>query len=97
MGQIGPAVQNPKTFAPQPSGFSGAEWGTRMAGMGLKGLGQGLQNYEGQNAQMRQGGATGMMQPAQGAAPVDPSYFQPQNGQQRTRNPFYGGYGPSGS
>ncbi len=91
MGQMAQALQNPNTYAPQPSGFNAQEWIARAGGMGLKGLGQGLQNYDQQNSAMRQPQGGGMMQPAQGAQPVDASYFLPQ--QSRKPNPFYGGYG----
>lgn len=53
MGQVAQALQNPNTFAPQPSGFNGAEWATRIGGSAMKGLGQGMQNY---GQQQRPGG-----------------------------------------
>lgn len=91
MGQMAQAIQNPNTYAPQPSGFNADEWIARAGGMGLKGLGQGLQNYGQQNAQLRQTQGGGMMQPAQGAQPVDSSYFLPQ--QSRKPNDLFYGYG----
>jgi hypothetical protein len=93
MGQIADAAQNPNTFAPQPSGFSGAEWATRLGGGALKGLGQGVNNYQQQNAAMRQGSGGGMA-PMPQAQMVDPSYFAPMQ-QPQKRGPnnlnFYGG------
>lgn len=43
-------------MAPDPSGFSGSEWAARFIDGAGKGLGQGMQNYQQQNAMMRQGG-----------------------------------------
>lgn len=92
MGQMAQALQNPNTYAPQPSGFNAQEWLARAGAMGVKGLGQGLQNYsQGQQAIQQRGGGGGTMMPAQGAQPVDSSYFLPQ--QSIKPNPFYGGYG----
>ena len=92
MGQIGAAITNPNTFAPEPSGFSGAEWATRIGGMGLKGLGQGLQSYNQENAALRNRAGGGMIQPSQDAGPVDPSYFLPQQSR-GSNNPYFYGYG----
>lgn len=91
MGQIAQAATNPNTFAPDPSGFSGSEWATRIGGMGLKGLGQGLQNYGQQNAAMRQGGGGGMMPMQSGQPMVDPRYFLPQQSTGPNNLAFYGG------
>lgn len=61
MGQIGSAMSNPNTFAPDPSGFSGSEWAARLAGGAGKGLLQGASNQ----AQMQrpQGGGGGFQVP----------------------------------
>lgn len=66
MGQIGSAMGNKNTFAPDPEGFSGSEWATRIGGGAAKGLMQGYSNMQGQNQQMRQGG---------GAPPVNVAPF----------------------
>lgn len=92
MGQLAQAAKNPNTYAPQPSGFNASEWATRFGAAGLKGLGQDLQNYDQQNANQRLNAAIGgTMQPAQGAQPVDSSYFLPQ--QSRKPNSLFYGYG----
>lgn len=107
MGQIGQAFSNPNTFAAQPSGFNGSEWAARFAGTGAKGLGQGLQNQQQQNAAMRQGGGAAPIDPGSGAAPVDMNAFAPRNftpgpgtgdmtTNTRARNPFFYGYGQGG-
>lgn len=57
MGQVGQALQNPNTFAPDPSQFNGSEWATRIGGSGLKGLLQGAGNYAQQNQGQRQNGS----------------------------------------
>jgi hypothetical protein len=75
MGQIAAAMKNPNTMAPDPSGFSGPEWGTRIAGKGLQGLGQGLQNYSQQNQQLRQPQGGMMPNPSQGAMPAMPDFI----------------------
>lgn len=92
MGQVTSAFSNPNTFAADPSGFSGSEWGARFLGAGAKGLGQGLQNYQQQNAQMRQGGG-GMPSapiPQTPAIQFASTNFTPG---QKTRNPYFYGYG----
>jgi hypothetical protein len=62
-----------------------------VLGGAKNGLAQGLQNYSQQNAMMRQPQGGGMINPAQGAAPVDSSYFMPQ--QSRKPNSLFYGYG----
>lgn len=90
MGQIAQAASNPNTFQPDPSGFNKSEWATRIGGMGLKGLGQGLQNYQQQNSAMR-GGGGGMMPMPSGQPMVDPRYFLPQQSTGPNNLAFYGG------
>jgi hypothetical protein len=67
MGQIGSAMGNPNTFAPQPSGFSGSEWAARFMGAGAKGLGQGFQNMQQQQQAMRPNAGPQQPGPMQGA------------------------------
>ena len=89
MGQIGSAITNPNTFAPQPSGFNGSEWAARFMGGAAKGLGQGLQN----NMQMRpQGGATTPI-PMSAQPQVSLPTESPQLGQSRKPNSLFYGYG----
>ena len=65
-----------------------SEKGARVMAGGIKGLSQGLQNYQGQNAAMgRGGGAVPLPSPQ---APVSPDYFMPQQ-QQVKKNPFLPG------
>jgi hypothetical protein len=82
MGQIGQAMSNPNTGAPDPSGLNGTEWMTRLAGAGAKGLGQGMQNQP----QRPQGNPVQFNPPQQGPA-ITPQIFNPQ---QRQNNAFFG-------
>ena len=110
MGQtissLGQAVTNPNTYAPDPSGFNGSEWAARFGGAAAKGLGQGMQNMQQQNAMRRQGGGGMAQVPPSPQPPVDLSATimqNPQGGgpgtgqfgslkkQQGQGNPFYGG------
>lgn len=94
-------MANPNTFAPEPSGFSGTEWATRIGGMGLKGLGQGLNTYMQQKSQIQNRGAgTGDM----GSMGGNQNFYQPYAQQSqdsmnqataRKPNPYYMGYGGS--
>ncbi len=76
--------------------LSGGEQAARVGGGAAKGLLGGLNNYNQQNAQMRQGGGGVVPLPAQ-QAPVSPDYFAPQAPQtSQIRKPgnnsaFYGG------
>lgn len=101
MSSLGQAFTNPNTFAPEPSGFSGSEWAARFLGAGAKGLGQGFQNMQQQNSQLRQGGGGMAPVPTSPQPPVDlsatimPSPGGPGTGQfgskKQQGNPFYGG------
>lgn len=119
MGQIGGAFQN---LGSSLSGglqnlqnIGEANWGdlsggeklTRLGMGAAKGLGQGYQNMQQQNAQMRQGGGGGMPSvpiPQTPAIQFASTNFTPgQNPNQgppmpgaRTRNPYFYGYGEGG-
>jgi len=82
MGQIGSAMSNPNTFAPDPSGFNKSEWTARFLGAGAKGLGQGMQNQLQANQGSR-GGGTSPIPQAQPATIMWPSFGK--------NNNFYGG------
>lgn len=51
--------------------------GAQMLGGLAKGFGKGMQDYQQQNAMMRQSQGGGAMPQMGGAQPVDPSYFAP--------------------
>jgi hypothetical protein len=70
MGQVGAALTNPNTFAPQPSGFNGTEMATRGIGDTALGLGKGLANYGQQQQKIQQN--------AQGSPQINPMQFVPQ-------------------
>jgi len=100
MGQIGSAMGNPNTGAPDPSGFSGSEWATRFLGAGAKGLGQGLQNQQQQNSMMQNRPSAPtpipMAQQPQVSLPTQGVSMGPGTGDPsstKARNPYFFGYG----
>ena len=80
MGQTAGNIFNPNVANPQQ-----AQWGdldpsekaARLIAGGTTGLAKGFQNYQNQNAAMRQGGGGMGFAPVQ-TPTVDASYFQPQ-------------------
>jgi hypothetical protein len=60
-----------------------------IGGLG-KGVGQGMQNMQGQQQAMQKSGGAAMG-PMPVAQAVDPSYFQPQQQSRRNQNMFFGG------
>ena len=95
MGQTVSALGNPVTFQKDPQNFSGSEWAARFLGNGVKGLGQGMQNYQQQNQALRRGGAP--MDFASVPSTPTPMYSTENLPGGPTRNPlakgvdFYGG------
>lgn len=92
MGQIGSAMTNPNTMAPDPSGFSGAEWGARLLGGATKGLLQGYSNMQNVNQMQRSAGG-GAMAPAgyQQGPMIQPQIYDPTKRGLGTNANFYGG------
>jgi hypothetical protein len=92
MGQLGSAMGNPVTFEKDPQNFSGAEWGARLLGGGIKGLSQGINNYQNQQQGIQNRSAIQGL--GMGSSPqqqtVDPSYFQPQQRRGPNNLNFYG-------
>lgn len=93
MGQVGSAMGNENTFAPDPSGFSGSEWAARIMGGAGKGLAQGYSNYQNQNQALRQGGGSQIQQPSYQGPVVQQQVYDPTK---REQNPYFYGYGPQG-
>jgi hypothetical protein len=101
---MGQAIGSLKNSAPGFGGTNVADPGQTFGNMdssqrgvsviqGLgRGVGQGMQNMQGQQQAMQQGGGGAAMQAAPGAQPVDPSYFQPQQQSRRNQNMFFGGF-----
>lgn len=101
MGQIGSAMRNSNTFAPDPSGFSGSEMAARFIGGAGKGA---LQGFSGMEQQKQQRGGGGQANPQPFMQPDGPSanslipqgqvgdvYQQPGVNNARRRNAaFYG-------
>jgi hypothetical protein len=99
MGSTMSNMQNPNITGPQQNraqwgDLDTSEKGARVLSGAGQGLAQGFQNYQNQNAAMRQGGGGGAMPQFAQAPIVDPSYFAPMQ-QPQKRGPnnlaFYGG------
>lgn len=87
MGQLGAAMSNPNTGAPDPSGFNGSEWAARFMGAGAKGLGQGMQNM---GQQQPQGGGAQMPIPMPQQPQVNLPGMQGAPNNNMRRNMFFG-------
>lgn len=92
MGQIGSAMTNPNTSAPDPSGFSGSEWAARFMGAGAKGLGQGLQNQQQRPVGPGASSPVPMATQPQVNLPTQGVQMGPGIGPQKAQNPFFYGY-----
>lgn len=96
MGQTMSNLGNKDVMDPNQAKWgdlSGGEQAARVGGGAAKGLLSGVQGYQNQNAQMRQGGggATPLPSPQ---APVSPDYFAPQAPQtSQIRKPLSSFYG----
>lgn len=81
VGDFGKDLFNKDVVNPEEAKWgdlSGSEKGARIAGGALSGLGKGLQNYQQQNAAMRQGGGAAPIQVTpnpQVATNFDPNYL----------------------
>ena len=107
MGQMASAMGNKTTFEPDPHGFSGSEWGARLLGKGMQGLGQGMQQMPPQR-QGGGGGGGGAMNTAADQGPATPQFSTgnlpggvpatgaPNGMPQKPRNPLFYGYGANG-